>query len=95
MDTATPSTARRAGGYIAEAIAAVSLCYFAFGGSRWSQAAWAAFTVFAVAVVVVRVLYDTESQTSIENSRWKLRFGFALAGGLFAAAKTGSEIGMV
>lgn len=75
-------TARQASSYIAEAAAAVALCYFVFGGSSWSPTVWAIFSVVAVAIAVIQVLFDAGNQSEVEHSSWKLRLGFVMVAAL-------------
>lgn len=78
MAEAKRFTARQASSYIAESAAAVALCYFVFGGSSWSPTVWAIFSVVAVAIAVIQVLFDAGNQSEVEHSSWKLRLGFVM-----------------
>lgn len=86
MNALPRSTVRRASSYVGEAAAAVAFLYFVVGGASWPPTMWAAFCVFAVAVVVVQVLYDDVCHLGEpEHSLWRLRFGFAMVAGLLGA----------
>ena len=55
---------RSATSYVIEVAVAVAVLYFVFNASSWSALTWAAFCVFAVAVVVVEVLRDSERMST-------------------------------
>ena len=67
---------RRASSYIVEAALAVGFIYFVLGGSSWPPLGWAAFCVFAVAVVVVNVLHNAERLSADEY--WRFKNGLAV-----------------
>ena len=85
MDLSRYSKARRASSYILEAAAAVAICYFVLGGSRWSAEVWAIFTVVVAAIVTIRVLYDVGAMTEREHLRWDLVFQFIATAVVFVA----------
>lgn len=86
MSTSDRPSTPRPGYYIIEAAAGIAFCYFVLGGSQWSPAAWAFFSVAASGLVAVQVMSDQEKQTALENRLWKFRFGLVVVTSLLGGA---------
>ena len=68
----------KARAYVIEGTIAILICYFLLGGSEWSPALWAAFTIFAIWVVVINVRRDAGLKSASEYARFKLIGGLLM-----------------
>lgn len=82
----TKSTKRTARAYVIEATVAILLCYFLLGGSDWSPAFWAVFTVLAIWIVVMNVRRDAGVESATAYSRWKLQIALLMVLGVLGAS---------
>jgi len=77
---------RKARSYIIEAVVAIVIIYFLMGGSKWSPALWAIFTVLAIWIVVMNVRRDAGLESTTAYERWKLQVTFLMVTGLLVAS---------
>jgi len=82
----TKSTKRTARAYVIEATVAILLCYFLLGGSDWSPALWAVFTVLAIWIVVMNVRRDAGLESAAAYDRWKLQVALLMILGVLGAS---------
>ena len=61
-----------------EIIVAVGVCYFLLGGSEWSPATWAVFTILAAWIIIMNVRLEAGLESEKSYLKWKQLFGLVV-----------------
>ena len=71
-------TKRSSWAILAEAIAAVCLCYFLLGGREWSPATWAVFSIVAAWIIIMNVRWEAGLESEKSYLKWKQQLGLLM-----------------